>query len=284
VRLAAVLPRLFANAWRLRQIARMGRSSPSPPTWRAALRAAAGLRRTRGAGSGDHDYNLRHRSARRLYQSPRSASHVGCRSHEAGKAANAHPTHGANQLAHLFSLGTAGRPGLPRRTFQAQNRRKPCRCQPMTVEALMIRRWIANRSRLRSAKPTRTAGVSLGRWTERCRTLSGWRRAGISSWSAARLREEAQSAVKRAVKRADKVPKGESKEKRWSRGVTRWFRWSLSVADPFVCRCLTNPTLLRFHAPLIEPDMRDSRIRLPEKGSRSPTENCASAWSGGLGA
>jgi len=50
--------------------------------------------------------------------------------------------------------------------------------------------------------------------------------------------------------------------------VTRWFGWSLSVADPFVCRCLTNPTLLRFHAPLIEPDMRDSCIRLPEKGSR----------------
>jgi hypothetical protein len=39
--------------------------------------------------------------------------------------------------------------------------------------------------------------------------------------------------------------------------VTRWFRWSLSVADPFVCRCLTNPILPRFHTPLIEPDMRN---------------------------
>src|SRR5215831_17266018 len=37
------------------------------------------------------------------------------------------------------SLGTAGRPCLRCRTFQAQNRRKPCRCQPMTVEALMIK-------------------------------------------------------------------------------------------------------------------------------------------------
>jgi hypothetical protein len=27
----------------------------------------------------------------------------------------------------------------------------------------------------------------------------------------------------------------------WSRGVTRWFRCSLSVADPFVCRCLGSP-------------------------------------------
>jgi hypothetical protein len=42
----------------------------------------------------------------------------------------------------------------------------------------------------------------------------------------------------------------------WSRGVTRWFRCGLSVADPFVCRCLTSPILLRFHTPLIEPDGR----------------------------
>jgi hypothetical protein len=26
----------------------------------------------------------------------------------------------------------------------------------------------------------------------------------------------------------------------WSRGVAQWFRWSLSVADPFVSRCLTS--------------------------------------------
>jgi hypothetical protein len=54
-----------------------------------------------------------------------------------------------------------------------------------------------------------------------------------------------------------KMPARESKGERWSRGVTRWFRWSLSVADPFVCRCLTNPILPRFHTPLIEPDMRN---------------------------
>jgi len=73
-----------------------------------------------------------------------------------------------------------------------------------------------------------------------------------------------------------KVPEGESKEERWSRGVTRWFRWSLSVADPFVCRCLTNPILLRFHTPLIEPDRRISRIRLSEKGSRFRPRKAAS--------
>ena len=36
-------------------------------------------------------------------------------------------------------------------------------------------------------------------------------------------------------------------------------------AGPFVCRCLTSPTMLRFHTPLIEPDRRISRIRLSEK-------------------
>ena len=37
------------------------------------------------------------------------------------------------------SFGTAGRPGFPRRIFQVQNRRKPLRCQPMTVEAFMMK-------------------------------------------------------------------------------------------------------------------------------------------------
>src|SRR5260370_42284068 len=35
----------------------------------------------------------------------------------------------------------------------------------------------------------------------------------------------------------------------WSRGVARWFRRSLSVADPFVCRCLTRPAMLPFPHP-----------------------------------
>ena len=34
-------------------------------------------------------------------------------------------------------------------------------------------------------------------------------------------------------------------------------RCGLSVAGPFVCRCLTSRTLLRFHIPLIEPDVRN---------------------------
>ena len=49
--------------------------------------------------------------------------------------------------------------------------------------------------------------------------------------------------------------------------MARWFRWGLSVADPFGCRCLTSHTMLRFHIPLIEPDVRIARIRLSEKVS-----------------
>jgi hypothetical protein len=47
--------------------------------------------------------------------------------------------------------------------------------------------------------------------------------------------------------------------------VARWLRWDLSVADPFGCRCLTIPFMVRFHTPLIEPDVRICRIRLSEK-------------------
>ena len=41
----------------------------------------------------------------------------------------------------------------------------------------------------------------------------------------------------------------------------------LSVTDPFGCRGLTSPAVLRFHIPLIEPDVRVSRIRLSDKAS-----------------
>jgi hypothetical protein len=51
----------------------------------------------------------------------------------------------------------------------------------------------------------------------------------------------------------------------WSRDVARWVRFGLSVAGPFVGRCLNSLTMLRFHIPLIEPDVPVSGIRLSEK-------------------
>ena len=52
--------------------------------------------------------------------------------------------------------------------------------------------------------------------------------------------------------------------------MARWFRLGLSVSGPFVRRCLTSLAMLRFHTPLIEPDVRISRIRLSDKVSWIP--------------
>ena len=53
----------------------------------------------------------------------------------------------------------------------------------------------------------------------------------------------------------------------WRGGVGRAY----PLSDPFVCRCLTSSSMLRFHIPLIEPDVRFSRIRLSDKDSRVRT-------------
>jgi hypothetical protein len=59
--------------------------------------------------------------------------------------------------------------------------------------------------------------------------------------------------------------------------VAGWFRCSLSVSRSFVCGCLTSGTMLRFHLPLIKPDVRFSRIRLSDKGSCCRPRNVAVA-------
>ena len=52
--------------------------------------------------------------------------------------------------------------------------------------------------------------------------------------------------------------------------------WAYLLAGPFVCRCLNSPAVLRFHIPLIEPDVRFSRIRLSDKNSCFRTQEAAS--------
>ena len=60
----------------------------------------------------------------------------------------------------------------------------------------------------------------------------------------------------------------------WCGGVGRAY----PLAAPFGWRCLTGPTVLRLQTPLIEPDVRVSRIRLSEKASRfRPREVAAGA-------
>ena len=50
----------------------------------------------------------------------------------------------------------------------------------------------------------------------------------------------------------------------WRGGLGRAYPF----AGAFASRCLTSPAMLRFHIPLIEPDVRISRIRLSDKDSR----------------
>jgi len=63
--------------------------------------------------------------------------------------------------------------------------------------------------------------------------------------------------------------------------VARWFRSGLAVAAPFVWRCLISPIMLRFHIPLIKPDMQISRIRLSDKGGHAFAHGklCVRSWS-----
>jgi len=51
--------------------------------------------------------------------------------------------------------------------------------------------------------------------------------------------------------------------------VARWFRWDLSVADPFVCRCLTIPTML----PFPHPAHRTGRADLPHPALGEDSRN-----------
>jgi hypothetical protein len=46
------------------------------------------------------------------------------------------------RISSRIPFGTVGRAGLPRRIFQVQNRRKPFRCRPMTVEPFAM--WMPN--------------------------------------------------------------------------------------------------------------------------------------------
>ena len=53
--------------------------------------------------------------------------------------------------------------------------------------------------------------------------------------------------------------------------MARWFRsrFVFPVARPFVCGCSHISTMLRFHTPLIKPDVRISRIRLSDKATHA---------------
>src|SRR2546422_1812950 len=86
------------------------------------------------------------------------------------------------------SFGTDGRPGWPSRTFHVQKRRKPFRCQAITVSGLttMSAERQLDHTPHSHAQRSRSRGVNFGFFTERCRTTSWCRSARFSSWRAAR--------------------------------------------------------------------------------------------------
>ena len=65
----------------------------------------------------------------------------------------------------------------------------------------------------------------------------------------------------------------------WSRGVPRWFRWAYLLPALSSAGASLAPPMLRLHTPLIEPDVRNDRIPLSEKGSRGrPRETTRPLW------
>lgn len=105
-----------------------------------------------------------------------------------------------------ISCGTPGRPHWPRRIFPVQKRRKPFRCQPITVAGWTRKMWDRQsfQTSHNQAHRSRSAGVSFGRLTERCRTPIWWRKARTSNCNAARLRKNTQTDAKSAEKRGPK--------------------------------------------------------------------------------
>ena len=80
------------------------------------------------------------------------------------------------------SLDTGGRPGFPRRDFRVQKRRKPFRCQPITVSGLTITRISLqpDHSRDRTTQKRRSAIRSDGLAPFRSKAASCCRRARFS--------------------------------------------------------------------------------------------------------
>jgi len=97
------------------------------------------------------------------------------------------------------SRGTGGRPLLVRRDFQVPNRRKPFRCQPMTVSGFTMTSTSRQfgRSRESNTQSSRSDGRSDGRGDILFIVASWCRRARSSSWSTARPRKVSRSTDRR---------------------------------------------------------------------------------------
>src|SRR5580704_16405700 len=101
------------------------------------------------------------------------------------------------------SRDTVGLPVVPCRTFHVQNKRKPLRCQAMTVSGLT--RTSADRQLAQApdkhAQNNRSAAVNFGRFLAERRSTPIWcRSARISTWRAARERKAENNVVRNGDK------------------------------------------------------------------------------------
>src|SRR2546426_4149259 len=104
-----------------------------------------------------------------------------------GSPGGVRSAHQTDQIAYVF--WNRRTPHWPRWTFHVQKRRKPFRCQAITVSGLTT--MSAERQSVHTphsrAQSSRSRGVNLGFFTERCRTPSWCRSARFSNWRAARV-------------------------------------------------------------------------------------------------
>ena len=133
------------------------------------------------------------------------------------------------------SLGTAGRPGLPRRTFQAQNRRKPFRCQPITVEALMIK-TLDCQSFQDCAQPSPQEPIRRGQFGSLDGAMEDAELMAEREDLKLRRRPTPEGSEKRSPKSRRQVSKWESKEKR------QLHRSNRSLREPQIAPLFLGPT------------------------------------------
>ena len=105
------------------------------------------------------------------------------------------------RISSRISGATPGRPGLRRRLFHAQYRLNPQRCQLTTVPGFTTTRTLSQSVQIlrNSTQNSRSTFESRGRFTERRRTASCWRKSDILESQLATSLEGREHELLRAI-------------------------------------------------------------------------------------
>ena len=112
------------------------------------------------------------------------------------------------RISSRISGATPGRPGLRRRLFHAQYRLNPQRCQRTTVSGFTMTRTLSQSVQIlrNSTQNPRSTFESRGRFTERRRMASCWRRATFSRASLRRALKAGDESANKRRNHAGMVP------------------------------------------------------------------------------